>query len=370
MDPFTLATLLGSVASPIIGGIIGNVADNDDTIDQKEAQRKAIEAVTGIKIPSIDEQKIDLAEYQSAGNYTPENEQTFSQEDTSLKNVNVDPRLKAAARAAMEQYQDLGKNGFGAEEKAEMASLHNQVARDARGRDEAVLQNMAMRGMGGSGNELAARLMADQQATEMAADQSRKIAAMANARALDAIGRGGDLGLRMDSQEYGQQSELARARDQIANFNVRNRQDVEGRNVNTRNSGARYNLDRTQDIMNRNTDASHREEIHNKGLHQTQFNNEVTKTGMVAGAHRNEAADAAAAGAADRNMWNGIGQGVGQGAAAYGAYHTANQNKSRFAPQGSGYDTSEYEEDAKNATDYGAPEAYKTRRNLKNTPGY
>lgn len=307
-----------AVAAPVVGGIVGNIASRGDRKRAAELSRMAMEVIKGIRVPSIEEQKLVLEELRSAGQLTPELEQTVTQGNSEYKNISSDPRLKDAQLAALNELQDIGSSGgMRSVDKARFNEMTGELNRNEKGNRDAIMMDMARRGQSGSGNDLAAQLMNQQGSAERASQRGMDIKAQAEQQALEALMKGGDLAGNMQSQEFNQKAQAASAQDSINRFNATNRQSVMGSNVDRRNSAQEANLQGTQRILDANVGTRNATQMNNKGLIQTNFNNQMDKGAAMAGAYNSQSAQASANADRTAQMYAGIGAGAGQGAAAY-----------------------------------------------------
>jgi hypothetical protein len=90
-----------------------------------------------------------------------------------------------------------------------------EAARYERGQRGAILQNLAARGVAGSGMELAAELAAAQSGANRVADYQADLAGAAQQRALQSLAASADLGTRMRASGF-------QERSAIEDFNRRN----------------------------------------------------------------------------------------------------------------------------------------------------
>jgi len=165
------------------------------------------------------------------------------QERSNMFNISTDPRLRAAQLDALGALGGIAeRGGLTLTDEANLARLQSQVAQADRGRREAILQNMQMRGQGGSGLELLAQMQSAQDATTGAADASRDIAAAAQDRALQAILQQGALGGQIRGQEFGEQADIAKAQDIINAFNAGNLTQGNQFNAAAINRGQEFNV--------------------------------------------------------------------------------------------------------------------------------
>lgn len=319
MDPITLS-LLGSVALPAVGGVLGNIFAGDDQAKAEAARKSALDAILGIKVPSIEEQQLNLENYRNAGNLTPEMQTALELEKSRMEGIKVDPRLKDAQMSALQEFAQVGSGGMTPMQRAELEENRRNALASANAQSQAALQNMAARGMGGAGTELAARLSAGQNAANNMSAAGDRLQAMAMQNALDAKAKAAALGGQMRTQEFGEQADIARATDTINQFNLRNRQAVADANIQARNAAQQFNLGNRQQLMNMNTNLANQQQTHNKGLYQQQFNNELSKGQSAAGQHGQMGNYYNDQATATRGMWSGLGNAAGNAAGAYGQY--------------------------------------------------
>jgi hypothetical protein len=161
---------------------------------------------------------------------------------TAMNDIAVDPRLKDQQLASLSALQELAEGGgMNAADQANLARIQNQVSQADRGRREAVMQGMQRRGMSGSGMDLLAQLQSSQAATDRASAEGLNVAGMAQDRALRALMEGGNLAGSIRGQDFGEQSQVAQARDAIAKFNAQNTIQNNQFNAGQGNSMAQFN---------------------------------------------------------------------------------------------------------------------------------
>jgi len=140
---------------------------------------------------------------------------------SEFENIEGDPRLRDEQMASLGALQELANNGgMNAQDQANLARIQSQASQADRGRREAILQNAAQRGMGGSGMELLAQLDSSQAATDRQAQEGLDVAGMAQDRALQAMMQGGNLAGNIRGQDHGEDSQRAAAMDAISKFNA------------------------------------------------------------------------------------------------------------------------------------------------------
>jgi hypothetical protein len=277
----------GGPVGGVVGGAIGAISGlfgNDDEAEAAAAARKAaIDRILAIQVPGLEDQRLSLAHQYEVGELTPEALGTITQADSEMKGISTDPRLRQAQMTALAEMQGLGRSGLSAQDRSDLGSIRRNVATEANARDQAVLQNMAQRGVAGGGAELAARLSSSQAAMNDASAQGDRIAAMAQNKALQAIMNSGQLGGQIQAQDFGQAERVASAQDAINRFNAANSQSVSQYNVQGRNAAQAANLSNKQNIANTNVGVDNQSQIHNKGLYQQEFDNRLKQATAAAG---------------------------------------------------------------------------------------
>lgn len=301
----------------IIGGIFGNSAANAKLEEQKRLIQQSIDDLTAIGIPSVDAQKLALQEFKSAGKLTPELEEAFQMGDTAASGISTDPKYKEASMSALDKLAGVSDSGgLTLSDRSRLEGIQSDVNQQAAGREGAIKQDMAGRGQLGSGMELLARLKSSQDASGRMNEEGIATAGRAEQRALDAMIQRGELGGKLQGQDFEQQKQVADAKDKIAAWNAANTQDVRQRNVATRNDAQGYNLKNDQRLSDSNTSLANDQQTYNQELQQKRFQNETEVAKAKAAARSGQAQAAGTAATQQAGMWSKLGQGVGEIAGA------------------------------------------------------
>ncbi len=311
MPPALVAA--GAIAAPIIGGAIGREAGRGDREAAERERNAAVAAIQSLQIPDIEKQKLLLELPQLVGEINPEMEQYFQQDPSAMEGIQISPEFQEAQMAALRSLQDMGSEGITASEKAVLNQIRRSTAGEEQARQGAIMQNMAERGVGGSGLELAARLSSSQKAADRASEESDRLAAMAQQRALESISKAGSLAGQVRGQEFGEKSDTARAKDAINQFNTANRQSLESRNVNAEREAQVRNLQEKQRIADQQAALRNQEQQYNKNLVDKRFDQEFQKATGVATGKNNLASHLDKSASEAGQMWSQIGTGVSKG---------------------------------------------------------
>lgn len=307
--------------------ITGRIFSEDEDAAAQDYLNKILAGYDNVKLP--DYSNTQLEKYQVLPGSAPElinagpdiqarlveaqQADAIDQGPSAMEGIALDPALRQQQMASLDALKDLAANGgMTAADKANLSRIQNDVAAADRGRREAIRQNMASRGMGGSGMDLLAQLQSNQAATDRAAQQGLDVAGMAEQRALDAMTRSGQMAGSLRDQDFGQASQVAQAQDAISRFNAANRNQFAQFNANQRaaamqqNANAQMGMDRynrennmqaqqfnanaknqftnmKQNLANQNVDLANRQKI---DLPQQAFQNQMAIANGRAGANQ------------------------------------------------------------------------------------
>jgi hypothetical protein len=311
--PGLVPALIGAAGS-IAGGLMGGSASSAAS-DRAAAEARAMrEMLDRIQLPDIEKQKLLLELPQIMGQYTPEMEQYHQLGPSAMQDIQLTPEFQEAQMTALQSLQDIGQEGMTASERAVMNQIRRQTAQEEQARQNAILQNMAERGVGGSGIELAARLSSSQASADRASQESDRLAAMAQQRALESIQQAGGMATQLRGQEFGEQSASAKAKDVIDQFNIANRQSLDTRNVGSMNQAQLRNLQEQQRLSELQSALRNQQQMSNKALDQQRFQNELSKASGQAGVSQNLQSVYNQQATNMGNLYAGIGTGIGKAA--------------------------------------------------------
>lgn len=297
--------MIGAISDFITGGA-NSRADS--------ALNQASKRFGEIDIPSLDQMRLDLERAVSAGELSPEEATLFLQEQSELANFSQDPRLKQAQLSALDQLTKMADGGLSDADKAALSQIESQERTQEKGQRDAILQQAAMRGAGGSGLELAQQLLNQQQSAQRQSQRDTDVAGMAQQRALQAIAQSGQLAGQIGQQDLNTASTVAAARDSINRFNTQQRAGVNQANVNARNQAQAGNLAARQNLLNQNVGLTNQERMQNAANIQQQFQNQMGRASGQAGVDQNKANVAMQQGAANQQLFGNLLQ---AGATAY-----------------------------------------------------
>lgn len=300
-----------AAAATIGSSLIGASEADKQRAAGENARRQALAEFANINAPSIGAQELSLQGYNSTGTMTPEQEALINLGPSAMEGISLDPSMRQQQIAALEQMAGISN---GVPQAGDLAGF--EIAkRDAAAQDQAkqgqILQEMQQRGQGGSGAELLARLKSSQSSADRLQEAGLEQAKRMQEARMQALTSQANMAGGLRSQDYGEQTNLAKSKDLISQFNAQNAQSVTGRNTGVRNNAQQMNLQNSQNIANMNTEAANKQQIANKGLLQQQYDNQLRLAGAKSGQYNSEAAAGDARAAQTAGMWSGIGQGIG-----------------------------------------------------------
>lgn len=312
--PWMLAIPAAISAGTSIAGMVQQAQANGASKAQLD---QVIQQYIAINVPDPAQQKLELQHYQLTGELSPKLEQTIKQDPTSFQNIVKNQQYSSAQNNALQQLQSLGEEGgLSLSDKADLQQQQLQNASKDKANRDAITDQMARRGQGGSGTELQAQLAGNQAAGDRAAQTSLQTLGSARDRALQSIQGAGSLATSLQGQDYQRQSDLASAQDKINQFNTTNAQSVQQRNANTTNAADAANLAASQKVSDANTDLSNKEQQYNSQLYQQQYEDQLQKEQGIANATTGSANAGRANGATTAQQFGAVGSAAGQAGTA------------------------------------------------------
>lgn len=248
----------GSVAGPygaliggVIGGAIGFFGSNSEAEEKaKAAAQAAQDEILSIQAPPETARAILMKHLEQAGVLTPELEQKIDLE--AANTVAENPQDRQIQMDAIQRIKDVATGGLRPEDYAQQNKLRSEVERANQSRQQALIQQMQARGMGGSGAELAAQLQGSQSGANRELEGSLDIGAQASQRALEALAKYGSMAGDVRGQDYAAASKNADIQNQFNRFKAENQIQQQQRNIAAKNAAQESNLQRQQRVSDLN----------------------------------------------------------------------------------------------------------------------
>jgi len=296
---------LGGLGGALGGGLASLISGSGGERERNKAPKLFEELID----PPFDMSDLTAPELRSAGQYNPE---TYESVATEVQGVEDSPALRAAQLQALGQLQQIGQEGLPLSERLAAQEQQRGLAQTHKGLQEAALQGLAARGRLSGGMELAARMAAGQQSSELARGQGADLAQMAVGNRLRGIADSGQLAGQVRGQD--QQQRLANS-EMINRYNMALTGRQEGAAANAaqaRNQAQLYNLGERQRIADTNVSNRYGTAQYNQAnqnsLKQNQFGNQLARASGQANAlqHKAKGQDAKL----DQRI--GLGRGLGR----------------------------------------------------------
>lgn len=316
MDPITLGLIGGSIVGPALGGILGRIMTSGDREKAQQAIEAANKETMSLGLPPDASRPILIQRLAQAGLISPQSEQALQLEQSQVSKIQEDPRLKGAQLQALRSMQALGQTGLSPQERADFADLQRQVAAQQQSSLARIQQEAQMRGQAGGGAEIAAQLAAQQQSANRLSEESQNLGARAAARALQALQSSGAMAGNLRSEDLNLANLKAQAQDRIAQFNLQNMQNVQQRNIAAQNRAQAENLANAQEIARQNAILANQEATRQRQGEQANYENILRRNTQRQNAAANLANAYQGQAAQTANFVGGLGQGLGQAAAA------------------------------------------------------
>lgn len=331
--------IVGGIGAGLSAAAGASAMDRANT-SAREAQDRAIQEFLAVTVPNPVDQQLILEQFKTTGKMDPRLAHAFQQAQSKMSEIQTDPALQQAQMSALKSLENIGQNGgHTLEQDAYLNDVTNKVNTQNAGREGAIQQGLAMRGMGQQGGlGLAAQEMNNQNATQIQSDASLKAAAQAQQNALQALQGAGSMAGQQQQNQFNQRSQVAHAQDAINQFNTQMNQGVENQNVGAQNQAQQYNLNNAQNTANQNTQLNNYQQQYNKQLLQNQFQNQMQKAQGVAAGRQGQAGLYTQQGQQAGNMWGNIGQGLVKAGAGFGDAAAKKDKPAGGYDSGEGYD--------------------------------
>lgn len=277
---------IGSTVGGIFGGYIGAGQAAGDKSKAQGYAEDAFNELLGIGMPPDLSKELILQHFQQAGLLNPEMEQAIEQTYSAVQQMQEDPTGRNTQLEALAKLKNLSKSGLGAEDRAALNQVRDQVQRDLEGKRQQILQSYQARGMGGSGAELIAQLQGSQAGANQASMEGDRLAAMAQQRAREALMQSANLGGQLRTQDYIAAMNRARAEDELNRFNVQNQIARQQRNIGSKNAAQQFNLQNKQRIMDSNVAQANQELYRQNEAKRDYWQDQIDRANLRSGAYK------------------------------------------------------------------------------------
>lgn len=315
------------MAASAIGGVLGNILSGGDRDRAMQAYQRALDEINAVGAPPNLAREIILQRFEQVGVLTPELEEAVTLDAPKVAAIQEAPELRKAQMTALQLIGQRAATGMGPEDRARLAEIQLQQARDTEAKRQQILQSYQQRGLGGAGSELAAQLQAASAGSAQAGEQGLQLAAQAQRSALEAAREYGSLGGQIRGQEFDIARTKAGAEDQAALARFNEAVARQQRNVATRMGVQQQNLATRQRIAEQNIAQQNAELQRQRSAEAQQYQLALQRAGMRAGAQQGIGGAYAGQAQQTSGMLTGVGAGAGQALVAAGMYGSKEPSK-------------------------------------------
>lgn len=302
-------TGIGSGVGGILGGILGGGAAAGDFSNAKDAADRAYQELLQIGMPPDESKALVLQKFSQAGVLSPQLEQYI--QAGPAETISEDPALRSKQMAAVNLLQHAATTGKTAQSQADLNEIQQQVARDQAAKMAQIQQQMQMRGMGGSGAELASLIAEQQGGANREADASLKAAANAQNAQMAALNQLSGASGQMRQQDLAANSTNANIKNEMNRFNTQNQIGQQARNVGTQNQAQQYNLSNAQNISNANAQQANAETQRQSDARRQYWNDQVARAKLRSGAYSGQSEEFQKRGQRTTDQAGAIGGAIG-----------------------------------------------------------
>lgn len=263
-----------------IGGIVSAIINAADPGSSgKKYLKKGLKEWQDLSLPEYEQL---IAPYlQSTGQMTPEIYDAVVR--GQFRGIEEDPYAETAQLRNLGRLEEIAREGMPLQDRLAADEAQRAVAQEGSRAREQIISNLARRGRGGSGAELAAKLASAGQQEEMARGMGSDIARMLLDRRLAAIGQmGGELGAYR-GQNIGKEAQIAQMQNRynefLSNLNTQAAADA----ARARQAAQQYNLANQQRIADENVMNRYQTQLARNVQQQQGFQDRLAKTQGITG---------------------------------------------------------------------------------------
>jgi exonuclease VII small subunit len=283
---------LGAIGGAVLGGITGAIGGAGAAAAQKKyeaAMANYLQQLKAIDLPKYEELMLALERYEKGEELAPELMTILQETQNNVSKITEDKINKETQLEAIAALKARAQGGLTLQDRADLLEAQQQIDRQSQGQQKSIMQNMAARGMGGSGQELASRLMAGQQGAQLASQTGLNVAAQSRAEALRAMKDAAGMSEAYTQNQFGRDLTRAQSQDDMLRRNLDRQQQSMMYNVNAVNAAKAANLARAQSVSDRNVDMSNFEQKYNKDLKVDDYDRQIKRAQMIGGMEQEKA---------------------------------------------------------------------------------
>lgn len=314
------AMTAAAIAGPVIGGIMGGISASSGRRAQAAAAAAALAELNRIGMPPDLSRQVILQHFQSTGILTPALEQDINLQASQVGQITEDPSLRENQMDVLNTLGQQSRGGLQAGDRQAYNELRANVQRDAQAKQQQLMQQYQAQGQGGSGAQMMAQLASAQGAADQSSAGADRLAAQASQNALSALSQRSQAASGLRSQDFNVNQARAQALDSRNQFLFQNSAAMQQRNVGAQNQAQAANLQNAQNLSNANVGQENTESLRQNQAKRDYYSDQMGLATAKANALNNQGSAIQQGAQQQANMYTGIGNALGQGAAVYGNY--------------------------------------------------
>jgi hypothetical protein len=317
--------IAAAAAAPIIGGIAGNLMGASDRKKAMQLIKKGVAELKAAGFPPDLSTPLLLRQFQEIGIMTPELEQDIQIAASEVAELEEDPILRNSQLEALNVFKQMGRTGFGPEERAAYNQMRQQQQQDLQSRLASQDLEAQRRGMAQAGDTRAQQLLSIQAGADRASMEGDRLSAMLSERIREGATGMSNVASGIRGQDY--QAELARrqAKDLREQFRAENAMARQMRNVGAVNEAQQRREQQAMQIATANTQQFNAEQGRQLDAQRQYWKDKLDRATALANAYSGQSTALQNQAANTASMWSGIGSGIGQGFGAYSQAQSDNR---------------------------------------------
>lgn len=335
MEPITALAIMGGVSAA--GGLLNYFVQQGFNEQQAAEFQKLYESAKAITPPELVAPEYE--KYQAQSPYQVQGYAPQMLGASAEGSLGLDEATRSRQMSVLDQLEQMYKSGgLDPQAIASMNQAQMQANQNAQAQRASIEAQALRSGKGNSNLQYLLQQQAGQDDANRLNQASLNAAAQSRQRALEAMGMFSDKASNLRQQDFGQQQQVAQAKDIYSKFNTNMMNDALKYKIEQENARNRNMFENQQNIANRNVEqANAAKDLKNK-LAQNAFQNQLEKQKVMSGAvGGNVQAQQAQADLASKGI-TGITGALSGAAQSFGDYSMKNK---ALNPQESSFDDEE-----------------------------
>lgn len=317
MEPMTAIMLMGAVQAA--GGLLNYAIQQGYNEQQMAAFKRLYDQAEAIAVPNL--QAPEYQQYREVSPYQIESYSPNLLPGTEEGSMALDEDTRGRQMQVLDEIQRIyQEGGLDPQSVAAMNEAQMQTNQNMQAQRAGIQAQAARSGRGGTALDYLMQQQAGQDDANRLNQASLNAAASARQRALQSMGMFAEQASNLRNQDFGQQQQIARAKDIYSKFNTNMMNDALRYQVEQENARNKNMFENKQNIANANVDLINKSMENRNTIAQRNYQNQLDKLKTMSGAQGGVSA-------AGRENVNDLGKGIGdfssgiaQGLGSYAQY--------------------------------------------------